>query len=627
MNETQPEQTPPAERRRADIRNVAIVAHVDHGKTTLVDRLLQICGAFREGQQLESCVLDSESLERERGITILAKNTSVPWKGVTINLIDTPGHADFGGEVERTLHMADGCLLLVDAAEGPLPQTRFVLRKALAAGLVPVVVINKCDRRDARPAAVLDEIYDLFIDLDASEQQLEFPVLYGSGRQGWMAHSPEGPRESVAPLLDAVLEHIPGPLAERDAPLAMRVASLAHDDFVGRIALGRVVSGSIAEGDTVLLVKPDGARHERTVRGLFRFQRLGRERTARIEAGDIAAVVGMEGVEIGDSITCPQNPRPLEPITVEPPTLSMTFLASDSPFRGQEGERVTSRQLRERLVRELERNVALRVEDTDDPAAWKVSGRGLLHLGVLLETMRREGYELQVSKPEVILRRDEHGKLLEPMELLVIDVPETFSGKVIEAVGARRGELVRMHSAGDSARLEFRIPARGLLGLGVRLLSLSSGQAVVHHVFSGYGPWRGEIAGRNAGVMVAMQPGEATTYALASLQDRGTFFIAPGERVYEGMIVGEHCKPGDIVVNVTRRKQLTNIRAAGADEKLLLPPPRRFTIEQALEYIEPDELVEITPKSVRLRKRLRNEKERKRARGRKGGIGATVLEG
>jgi GTP-binding protein len=614
MTESAPPESDCGAARRQDIRNVAIIAHVDHGKTTLVDRLLHICGAFREGQEVRDCVLDSGSLERERGITILAKNTSVTWKDVTVNLVDTPGHADFGGEVERTLRMADGCLLLVDAAEGPLPQTRFVLQKALETGLAPVIVINKCDRKDARADEVLNEIYDLFIDLDASEDQLEFPVLYGSGRDGWMASSPEGPKESIAPLLDAVLEHVPGPLAERDAPLRMLVASLAHDDFVGRIALGRVVAGALAEGDDVLLIKPDGSEHKRQVRGLYAFRSLGRERMERVEAGDIAAVVGLEGVDIGDSVTCPVEPRPLEPITVEPPTLTMMFLASDSPFRGQEGSLVTSRQLRERLDKELERNVALQVTPTEDAGCMKVSGRGLLHLGVLLETMRREGFEVQVSKPEVIVTRDENDKLQEPHEHLVVDVPDAYSGKVIEAVGSRRGELLKMDQGPAGARLEFRIPARGLMGLALRLLQLSSGEAAAHHVFSGYAPWRGEIAGRTAGVLVAMAAGTATGYALSSLEDRGTFFIAPGDRVYEGMVVGEHCKPGDLVVNVTRKKGLTNVRAAGSDEKVTLAPPRRFTIEEALEYIEPDELVEITPGSVRLRKRLLNEKERKRAR-------------
>ena len=601
--------------RRSDLRNVAIIAHVDHGKTTLMDQLLRTCGAFREGQDVLDCVMDSGSLERERGITILAKNTSVPWNGITINLIDTPGHADFGGEVERVLRMADGCLLLVDAAEGPLPQTRFVLRKALETGLVPIVVINKVDRKDARAADVLNKIYDLFIDLDASESQLEFPVLYGSGRDGWMALEPVEPDvRSVAPLLNAIVTSVPGPAGDAEAPLRMLVSSIQHDDYVGRVAIGRLEAGRLAANTSVLLVKHSGKEIRNTAKQLFIFRTLGREEVSEVRAGDIAAVVGLDDVEIGESITCPDRPDPLPPIAVDPPTLTMLFIATDSPFRGRDGKLITSRQLRDRLARELRSNVALRVEPTDDPTVHRVSGRGLLHLGVLLETMRREGFELQVSKPEVILRRDEHGATLEPHEFLVVDVPQQHAGKVIEAVGSRRGELMHMDTSHAFTRLEMRIPARGLMGLAVQLLTLTSGEAVAHHVFDSYAPWKGEIPGRNRGVMVAMSPGDATSYALFSLKDRGRFFILPGEPVYEGMVVGEHCKPGDIIVNVTRKKAMTNMRAAGADEKAILAPPSRFEIEEALEYIETDELVEITPRCLRLRKRLLNEKDRKRAR-------------
>ncbi|GIW73218.1 MAG: GTP-binding protein [Planctomycetota bacterium] len=613
--------------RRAELRNLAIIAHVDHGKTTLVDRLLEISGAFRTGRAETACVLDSEALERERGITILAKNCAVRWRGVKINLIDTPGHADFGGEVERVLRMADGCLLLVDAAEGPLPQTRFVLRKALETGLVPLVVINKIDRKDARPQQVLDEVLELFIDLGASEEQLDFPVLYGSGREGYMVRALDAPRRDITPLLDAILEHIPAPAGDPQAPLQMLVASIQHDDFVGRIAVGRVYAGRLVEGQPVLLVKHAGGRLVNTVKQLQVFSALGREPVAEVAAGEIAAVIGLKDVEIGDSLTDPQRARPLPPIAIEPPRITMTFMATDSPLRGREGRYVTSRQLRERLERELRRNVALHLEPTDDPAAFTVSGRGLLHLGVLLETMRREGFEVQVSKPLVILRRDASGQLLEPIERLVVDAPEEHAGKVIEAAGARRGELVRMEQKHRLVRLEFTIPARGLMGLPLRLLALTGGEATAHHVYEGYGPWRGEIPGRSNGVMVSMVDGETTAYALHALADRGRFFVGPGERVYEGMIVGEHCKAGDIVVNTTRRKHLTNIRAAGADEKLLLTPPRRFTIEEALEYIEPDELVEITPHAVRLRKRKLSHKERKRAAESGGGASVLLAEG
>jgi len=606
---------------REDIRNIAIIAHVDHGKTTLVDKILKTSGAFRDNEKVNECVMDSNAIERERGITILAKNCSCQWKGVKINVNDTPGHADFGGEVERVLKMADGCLLLVDSAEGPLPQTRFVLRKAFQHGLQPIVVINKIDRKDARPQEVLNEVFDLFIDLDASEAQLDFPVLYGSGREGFMCTTLEEGMAVIRkektgnmdPLMDTIVARIPGPKIEDHGSLQFLVSNIDHDDFVGRIAIGRVFNGAFQEGQSVLLVKHHGGQVVNVVRQLYIFKALGRERVNRIEAGEIAAVVGLDDVEIGDSITDPNNPRPLPAVEIEPPTLTMNFIANDSPFRGQEGKYVTSRNLRERLQRELKKNVALRVEEDLDPTVNKVSGRGLLHLGILLENMRREGYELQVSKPEVIYRKGKDGEVLEPMELLVVDVPGEHQGKVIEQAGGRRGEMVRMEQKGDRLRMEFNIPARGLIGLRTRLLNATRGEAVMHHMFLDYGPHKGEIAKRNVGVQVSMSDGATTPFALFSLKDRGPSFIKAKDRVYEGQIVGEHCKDNDIVVNTTREKHLTNIRSAGADEKIIFPPPRVFSIEEALEYIDDDELVEITPTSVRLRKKHLKLKDRKRA--------------
>jgi GTP-binding protein len=608
---------------RDDIRNVAIIAHVDHGKTTLVDKILKTSGAFRANEHTEECMMDSNDLERERGITILAKNCSAMWKNVKINVIDTPGHADFGGEVERVLKMADGCLLLVDAAEGPLPQTRFVLRKAFQHGLQPIVVVNKIDRKDARPQEVLNEVFDLFIDLDASEEQLDFPVLFGSGREGFMCRSLEEGMAVIAkktpgdmrPLMDTILERISGPKIDERAHLQFLVSNIDHDDFVGRISIGRVFNGALAEGQPVLLVKHHGGQVVNTIKQLFIFKTMGRERVARIEAGEIAAVVGLDDVEIGDSITDPNDPKPLPPVEIEPPTITMDFIANDSPFRGQEGKYVTSRHLRERLQRELKKNVALKVDEDADPTINHVSGRGLLHLGVLLENMRREGYELQVSKPQVILHRTPEGKIQEPIELLIVDVPQEHQGTVIALVGARRGEMHRMDQKGDRLRIEFEIPSRGLIGLRTRLLNGTRGEAVMHHMFIRYDDWKGDIGKRNVGVQCAMCDGSSTPYALWMLKDRGPMFIKAKERVYEGMIVGEHCKDNDIVVNVAKEKHLTNIRAAGADEKVIYPPPRIMSLEEALEYIDEDELVEITPTSIRLRKKLLKFKDRKRADG------------
>jgi GTP-binding protein len=601
---------------REDIRNVAIIAHVDHGKTTLVDKILKTAGAFRANEKVEECVMDSNALERERGITILAKNCSCSWKGVKINVIDTPGHADFGGEVERVLKMADGCLLLVDAAEGPLPQTRFVLRKAFQHGLQPIVVVNKIDRKDARPQEVLNEVFDLFIDLDATEEQLDFPILYGSGREGYMKATLEEPPRDMQPLMDAILERVPAPRVDETAPTQFLVSNIDYDDYVGRIAVGRVFGGAVSEGQSVLLVKHEGGQVVNVVRQLYTFTKLGRERVARVEAGDICAVSGLEDVEIGDSITDPNNPRPIPPIVIEPPTISMTFMVNDSPFRGQEGQYVTSRNLKDRLDRELKKNVALRVEETGDAGAWKVSGRGVLHLGVLIETMRREGYELQVSRPEVILKRGAAGEILEPFEHLIVDCPQESSGKVIEAAGARRGAMVHMGNKGERLRLEFKIPARGLIGLRTKLLNATRGEAVMHHMYVGYEPYAGEMPVRTAGVQVSMCDGDVTAYALFNLKDRGPMFVKPTDRIYEGQITGEHCKENDIVVHPSRKKHLTNIRASGADEKLVFPPPRIFSLEEALEYIADDELVEVTPKSIRLRKKLLKQKDRKKADGR-----------
>ncbi len=598
--------------RPESIRNVAIIAHVDHGKTTLVDKILKICGTFRANQQVDECVLDSNDLERERGITIFSKNCSVRYRGVKINIIDTPGHADFGGEVERVLKMADGCLLLVDAAEGPLPQTRFVLRKAFQHGLRPIVVINKIDRKDARPVEVLNDVFDLFIDLDASEEQLDFPVLYGSGREGYMKRTLEEPPKDIRPLMDAILEAIPEPPTDAARPLKLLVSSIDYDDYVGRIAIGRVLAGTVREGEPVMLFKHGGGQVVNVVKQAFTFTGLGRERVPAVEAGDIAAIVGLEDVEIGDSITDPLRPEPLPPVEIEPPTLTMLFAANDSPFRGQEGQYVTSRQLHDRLYKEMKRDVALTVEDTDEAGVFKVSGRGILHLGILVEEMRRAGFELLVSKPEVITRRGAKGEVLEPIETLIVDVPDEFQGRVIELCGQRRGELVRMDQKFERVRLEMTIPSRGLIGLRTKLLNGTRGEAVMHHQFHGYGPWRGEVPKRNAGVQVSMADGETTAFALFTLKDRGPMFIKPGDRVYEGMIVGEHCKENDIVVNTARKKHLTNIRAAGADEKIILPPPRVFSVEEALEYIDDDELAEVTPRSVRLRKKVLAFKERKR---------------
>jgi len=605
------------------IRNIAIIAHVDHGKTTLVDAMLWDSSVFRQGTERVDCVLDSNPLERERGITVLAKNVAVQRGEHKVNIIDTPGHADFGGEVERVLRMADGALLLVDAFDGPMPQTRHVLAKALQTGLRVIVVINKCDRRDARPHAVLDEVFDLFVELGADDRQLDFPVLYASGREGWVRKEPHGPETDTELLFATIEAQVPAPEHDVAAPVRMQVTSLDHNDFVGRIAIGRVQRGVLKDGATLSAAGGDRAPRNGRVSGLFVFDNLDRRAVKSVEAGDICAVQGFPDIVIGETLCDPGAVEPLPGISIDQPTISMDFLVNDSPLGGQEGKFVTGRQLGERLERELRSNVALRVETAGGDSAFRVSGRGVLHLGILIETMRREGFELAVSRPRVIEKRDEHGDRLEPIEELTVDVPMTLAGRVIEAVCARRGDLLNVDTRGNFSRVIFAIPARGLIGLRTKVLNLTSGEAVLHHVFRAYEPWRGEIPHRTNGVMVSMEKGQVAAYGLDGLQDRGTFFVKPRDPVYEGQIVGEHCKPSDIAVNVCREKKMSNMRTTSADRKLMVAPAREFSLEDALEYIEDDELVEITPTAVRLRKKLLSALDRKRA-GRAAGV---VVEG
>ncbi len=595
------------------LRNVAIIAHVDHGKTTLVDKILHHCQVFRDNQAVEERVLDSNDLEKERGITILAKNIAVTYKGVKINLIDTPGHADFGGEVERVLQMADGVLLLVDAFEGPMPQTKFVLRKAIGHGLKPVLVLNKIDRPQARPAAVLEHCYSLFIDLGADDDDLEFPVVYASAKEGWTTLESGTVGTDMEPLLETILASIPAPRVEPGHSLQMLVSHIIYDNFVGRIAVGRVSNGRVEEGQRVLLVKSDGRQLSNQIKATYTFDNLGRTPATEVEAGDICALVGLDDVDIGDSVADTEDPRPLPPTQVDPPTLAMLFIATDSPFRGKEGQFISNRQLRERLFKELRSNVALRVELTAEPTTFKVSGRGLLHLGILIETMRREGFEFQISKPEVITREVD-GQVHEPIEECVVDVPTEAMGAVIEILGNRRGEVVSVEQDGPSSRIVMKVPARGLIGARTKVLNATRGEAVMHHQFLEFAPYRGPIATRSNGSIVTMAAGKANSYAINSIQDRGKLFVEVGDPVYIGQVIGEHCKDGDILVNVTKAKQLTNFRAAGSDKKLLLAPPVRFTAEEALEWIAEDELVEVGPKSIRLRKKILDAKARKRAR-------------
>lgn len=597
--------------RREDLRNVAIIAHVDHGKTTLVDQLLRQSGLFREGELRGECILDSYELERERGITILAKNIALRWQGVKINLIDTPGHADFGGEVERVLRLADGALLLVDAAEGPLPQTRFVLRKAFEYGLRPVVIINKMDRSDARPKEVFEQIFDLFVELGAEDLALDFPVLYASGREGWASWQADERGTDIRPVFEAILQHIPPPLADLQAALQMQVVHLDYSEYLGRIAVGRVYAGRLCRGQSVALIKPDGRRSIEQVQYLYVFDRLGRAEANEVAAGDICAIAGLESVEIGDTLADLECPRPLPPLRVEEPTLDMLFRINDSPFAGRDGVYLTSRQIGDRLMRELQRNVALRVRPGTRSDEFIVSGRGLLHLAVLIEAMRREGFELSVGKPQVILQ-ERMGQRYEPVEYLVVEVPPAYVGAVMELLGARRAECVKMEAGGQMTRLEFTIPARGLIGLRTRLMTASSGTAILHHNFLEYQPLRGLIPGRSEGVMISTETGVATAYAIENLQERGVLFVEPGEEVYEGQIVGEHCRENDLPVNICRERKLTNVRASTAEKLVVLKPPRRLTLEMALEYIEEDELVEVTPKAIRLRKTHLKASDRKR---------------
>jgi len=587
-----------------NLRNVAIIAHVDHGKTTLVDALLQQSGAFRENQAVAERVLDSGVLERERGITILAKNTSVHWKGTKINIVDTPGHADFGGEVERALKMVDGALLLVDASEGPLPQTRYVLRKALEANLPAVVVLNKIDRQDARPAEVLDEVYGLFIDLDATEEQLEFPVLYTNAKDGTARTSADGSDSDLTPLFEALLEHIPAPAGDPEGPLQLLIANLDYSDYLGRLGIGRLFQGRVAVGETVAIAKRDGSSHTTKVTKLLAFEGLERIDIESADCGEIVALAGVEGLSIGETITSAESPSPLPPLRIDEPTLSMIFQVNTSPFVGKDGRFVTSRHLRERLDKELLTNVSLRVEETGSPESIKVLGRGELQLAILVETMRREGFELGISNPEVVTRETD-GVLQEPLELLVVDVPEVFMGVMLEKLAMRKGKLARMVNRGSGrVQLEFQVPTRGLIGIRTEILTDTRGTAVMNTLFEGYTPWQGEIVRRATGVLVADRTGSTTAYALAHLEDRGELFVGPGTTVYEGMIVGENARPADMDVNITRTKKLTNMRAASADDTVRLTPHRALNLEQAIEFINDDELVEATPGAIRLRKRV-----------------------
>jgi GTP-binding protein len=598
--------------RVTDTRNIAIIAHVDHGKTTLVDRLLQTTHVFRENQQVAERVLDSNDQERERGITILSKNISIRHRGCKINVIDTPGHADFGGEVERVLKMADGALLIVDAFEGPMPQTRFVLKKALEHGLKPVVVVNKIDRDGARPHEVIDQVFDLMVELGADDEQLDFPVVYTSAVDGYARLEFDDGNMDMLPLLDTIIDRVPAPDVDIDGPVAMQVCTIDYSSFVGRIGIGRVFSGTIHDGEKILVVKNDGSRYLAQVKQLFTFEGLGRAAAESTHAGDICAVVGVEDAEIGDMFTSRIDPIRLDPIHVEEPTMAVVFSASTSPLVGKEGTIVGGRQIKERLLREAESNVSMRISELEDKSGMEVAGRGVLHLSVLMETMRREGYEFQVGRPQVILKK-ERGQTLEPIELAVVDVPSEYAGKVIEIFGSRSGEMTDMVQRDARAHLEFKIATRGVMGLRTRILNATRGEATLYHHYAEYGPRQGDIGGRVSGSMIAMSTDKSVAYALDALQTRGRLFVGPGVMCYEGMIVGEHAKEGDLVVNVAKAKQLTNMRAASADKGIILAPPITFTLEEALEYIEDDELVEITPQSIRLRKRVLGKVDRKKS--------------
>ncbi len=595
-----------------DIRNIAIIAHVDHGKTTLVDKMMLAGHLFRGDQTNGELVLDNNDLERERGITILSKNVSINYKGTKINIIDTPGHADFGGEVERVLNMADGCILLVDAFEGPMPQTRFVLQKALQIGLKPIVVVNKVDKPNCRPEEVHEMVFDLMFSLNATEDQLDFPVIYGSAKNNWMGEDWKTPTDNITPLLDAIIKYIPAPEFLEGTP-QMLITSLDYSSYTGRIAVGRVHRGTLKEGMNVTLAKRDGSFVKSKIKEIHTFEGLGRKKVESVSSGDICAIVGVEGFEIGDTICDFENPEPLAPIAIDEPTMSMLFTINDSPFFGKEGKFVTSRHIHDRLMKELDKNLALRVRKTEnEDGKWIVSGRGVLHLSVLIETMRREGYELQVGQPQVIFKEID-GVKCEPIEELTISVPEEFSSKMIDMVTRRKGELTSMETQGDRVNIEFNMPSRGIIGLRTNVLTASQGEAIMAHRFKEYQPYKGEIDRRTNGSMIAMEAGTAFAYAIDKLQDRGKFFIYPQDEVYAGQVVGEHVHENDLVINVTKSKKLTNMRASGSDDKARIIPPVIFSLEEALEYIKEDEYVEVTPKSMRMRKIILDETERKRA--------------
>ncbi len=601
-----------AKHSRDDIRNLALIAHVDHGKTTLVDAMLWQSGIFRDNEYVADRVMDSIDLEREKGITIMAKNTSILYRGTRINIMDTPGHSDFGGEVERTLKMVDGVTLLVDSSEGPLPQTRFVLRKALEAGLAPIVVINKIDRKDARPAEVLNEIYDLFIDLDATEEQLEFPVLYANAKAGLCRREADGEDEPLIPLFEEILRTVPPPTFDPESPLQFLITSLDYDDYLGRLALGRMFNGRIKKGQQVAHCRLDGSVVPCTVTGVFGYEGLRRVEAEEAGPGDVISVTGLESVNIGESLSDPERSEPLPPIKVDEPTIALDFFVNNSPTAGLDGTHVTSRKVRERLFKELLTNVSIRVEETDSPDCFRLAGRGELQLAILIEMMRREGYEMMVGKPK-ILTKEIDGERHEPMELLVIDCPENFIGAVTEKAGGRKGRMMKMVNHGTGrVRMEFRIPSRGLIGFRTEFLTDTKGTGILNHLFDGYEPWQGEIAHRTTGSLVSDRPGRTTGYAIEHLQPRGTILVAPGENVYEGMIVGENSRPDDLDVNITKEKKLTNMRASGSDQTIRLIPPRSMSLEQSLEFIREDELVEVTPKALRLRKKILQANRRQR---------------
>ena len=598
------------------IRNIAIIAHVDHGKTTLVDKMLHQARLFRDNQEVGELILDNNDLERERGITILAKNVSVQWKDTKINIIDTPGHSDFGGEVERVLNMADGVLLLVDAFEGPMPQTRFVLQKALALGKKAIVVINKVDKPNCDPDKTHDDIFDLFFNLDANEEQLDFTTVFGSGKQGWFGPDYKNPTEDLTFLMDTILDIIPAPIVREGTP-QLQITSLDYSNYTGRIAIGRLHRGSLSVNMPVSLVKRDGKIEKSRIKELFIFDGLGKRKVESVGCGDICAITGIDNFEIGDTLADFENPEAMPVMKIDEPTMSMLFTINNSPFFGKEGKFVTSQKIRERLMKEMEKNLALRVDDTNSADQWLVYGRGILHLGVLVETMRREGYELQLGQPRVVLK-EINGKVHEPIEILTVDVPEMHSGKVIEYASQRKGEMISMMPKGDMVRLEFEIPSRGLIGLRNNLLTATQGEAIMAHRLKDFEPWKGPMPMRINGVLISKEKGTATPYSMDKLKDRGTFFIHPGVDVYTGQIMGEHIKPGDLVVNLCTAKQMTNFRAAGKDDNAVLAPPREFSLEEAMEYIQEDEYVEVTPENIRLRKVLLDENDRKRASSKMG---------